>query len=261
MVIASEIALNERNHNFEKIKNHENQIHLTLQTIFIQSIVPVAYLAAMKPLSVSQSNRIVPAIKKAFTLFCLLLTSLFSFAQQAPELSSFTASHQNGKAFLNWTITAGSTCNGINIFRSVDAINFSKVGSIVGICGNLTVEQRYDFTDNNPINNKVNYYRLEFGNFGFSEIISVEIIYTENGSFQIRPNPVSNNARIYFNNDKKETCRLSLFNLLGIPLMQIASKDFFFDIDASNLRAGTYLFTISGAAGSPKAQGRFAVQR
>jgi len=199
--------------------------------------------------------------KKTFVLFCLWLSSLFSFAQGGPVLSNFNATHQNGKVFLNWAIEAGSTCNGINIFRSVDANNFSKVGSIIGICGNLTVEQRYDFTDNNPVNNKVNYYRLEFGNFGFSESISVEVIYAASGSYQILPNPVSSHAKIYFNNDKKEIYHLSLFNLLGNPLILLSAKENFFDVDADNLRAGTYLFTISNAAGSPKTQGRLIVQR
>ena len=89
------------------------------------------------------------------------------FAQRHPILGKFYLSENKGTVDLHWSIMEGSTCNGIQIYRSNDSIQFSKIGEISGVCGSISEEQSYTFSDVNPFRNQVNYYRLELGIHGF----------------------------------------------------------------------------------------------
>lgn len=181
-------------------------------------------------------------------------------AQSHPILGKFYISETEGSVFLSWSIIAGSTCNGIQIFRSTDSTNFSQIGEIYGVCGSVDFEQPYDFTDNNPVKNKVNYYRLELGSQGFSQVVSVEIIDIESNGYQIRPHPANTETKIYFDNNKKQEYQLILYNMNGIEVFTTTAKEDFFLLNTSLLQSGLYLFTISISGNPPTAQGKLFVQ-
>lgn len=181
-------------------------------------------------------------------------------AQLSPIVGKFNAFENNGKIYLNWKIIAGSTCNGIQIFRSVDSVNFTEIGSIPGVCGSTSFEQPYDFTDCNPVKNKINYYRLGLGGSGLSEILPIEIIHLEAGNFQIRPNPIIGSGKIYFSNERKELHQLLLFNQSGVLLLSLKTALENFDLDASGFYAGVYTFVITDAQNSVVAKGKLVVQ-
>ena len=102
----------------------------------------------------------------------LLLWVNVLFAQNA--LDRFTAQQVNNEVLLNWTIKSGFTCNGIEILSSSDSLNFTNIGKIEGICGAVDEPISYTFSHKAPAQNKINYYRLELGGVGSTEIISVE---------------------------------------------------------------------------------------
>ena len=194
-------------------------------------------------------------------LLCLLLLTATSnvFAQHNPILGNFTLFENNGKVYLNWSIVSGSTCNGIQIYRSTDNINYTQIGSIAGVCGNSSIAVSYNFTDTNHEKNKINYYRLELGNNGSSEILSVEIIDIESG-YQIRPNPIIGKAKIYFDNNTKLQYQLFIYNLNGIQVYYSTTKEDFFELNTETFLSGIYLFTISTEGNLPKAKGKIMVQ-
>jgi hypothetical protein len=196
---------------------------------------------------------------KLFLLFCFLFSGQSSIAQE-PILDNFDATTKNGNVYLNWVIGAGSTCNGTNVYRSADKSNFYKIGDIAGICGNLDRAETYTFTDNNPLLNKVNHYRLELGFYGFYEIVSVEVIYIEPGSYQVRPHPADTQARIYFSNDSNHALQFSLFNLSGYKELSFTSHENYIDINTADLKDGLYLFSIVGEQNSVKVTGKLSVQ-
>ena len=204
--------------------------------------------------------KITNAIK--YFLIALLTSSAISksFAQHNTILDNFSVSENNGKVFLNWTITSGSTCNGIQIYRSTDGKQFTQIGSIAGVCGSSSAPKPYDFTDNNPVKNSINCYRLELGGNGSSEILSLEIIDIASGGFQIRPNPITAEAKIYFDNDKKLEHQLTLYNMSGVSVFTTATKESFFLLNSVLLQSGIYLFTISTNGNLPTAQGKLLVQ-
>ena len=194
-------------------------------------------------------------------LLCLLQLAATSnvFAQHNPILGNFTLFENNGKVYLNWSIVSGSTCNGIQIYRSTDNINYTQIGSIAGVCGNSSTAVSYNFTDTNHEKNKINYYRLELGNNGSSEILSVEIIDIESG-YQIRPNPIIGKAKIYFDNNTKLQYQLFIYNLNGIQVYYSTTKEDYFELNTETFLSGIYLFTISMEGNLPKAKGKIMVQ-
>jgi len=195
-------------------------------------------------------------------LLCLILlvAKLNTSAQSSEILGKFSASETSRSVYLNWSIFAGSTCNGIQIQRSIDSINFVQIGNIPGICGSTTYVQSYDFTDDNPVKNKINYYQLTLGNTGVSEILSVDVINIQNRGYQIRPNPVTNHAKIYFANERKEEHQFTLFNQWGAQLFSLKTVQEYFDLDASSLSSNVYLFAITDSQNATIAKGKLVVQ-
>lgn len=183
-------------------------------------------------------------MKRVLLLFAFGCISNALFSQAHPILDNFYLIESNGSVILNWTIKGGSTCNGIQIYRSTDSLNFIQVGDIAGVCGSSSASQPYDFTDNSPVKNKVNYYKLELGQEGFTSVISIEIIEVGKNGNQVRPNPAKDNARIYFTNEKHVTSNLFLYNTSGTVLLKQTSDFDYFDLDLTGIDAGTYVFVI-----------------
>ncbi|MBA2421838.1 MAG: T9SS type A sorting domain-containing protein [Chitinophagales bacterium] len=107
--------------------------------------------------------------------------------------------------------------------------------------------------------NKVNYYRLELGNNGSSEILSVEIIDISNG-YQIRPNPVIGKAKLYFDNNTHQNHLLYIYNIMGVQLFTASTREDFFDLNAEAFLSGIYLFTIITEENQIKTSGRIIIQ-
>ncbi len=198
--------------------------------------------------------------KKLLFYLLLLIAATSAYAQSHPILGKFFVSETKGSVFLSWSIIAGSTCNGIQIYRSVDGINFSQVGEIAGVCGSANFEQPYSFTDNTPVKNKVNYYRLELGSQGISQTVSIEIVDIENSGYQIRPQPANAETKIYFNNNNRKEQQLTLYNVSGIEISTSTTNEDFFKLNTSLLPSGLYFFTISISGTPPTIKGKLLVQ-
>jgi Secretion system C-terminal sorting domain len=161
---------------------------------------------------------------------------------------------------LNWQLISGSTCNGIQVYRSVDSINFYQIGEIPGICGNITSPQSYSFIDNAPVENKINYYRIELGGLGFSEIVSLEIISIEGNGNLVRPNPASNNTSVYFNNPFRELHSMVLFDNSGKLIANYETENNSFNFNISTLKGGVYFFQIFSDTKQMVTQGKLFVE-
>ncbi len=193
-----------------------------------------------------------------FLLFCLALSNN-TFSQNSPILDEFSASETNGTVYLYWIISSGSTCDGIKIFRSVDNLHFDQIGEIGGVCGNSSAPQPYNFVDERPEKNSVNYYRLELGSNGFSETISVEIIDFNDKGFQVRPNPAFEKAFVFFQNDLRKSFSLALYSLNGQVTGLQSTDANSFNINTMNLSNGTYIFIIFSEDDLIKIKGKIIV--
>jgi len=190
---------------------------------------------------------------------CVVLSALNAAAQDGTVQLRFSATEVSGKVFLEWTMDLGQTCNGIDIKRSTDNLNFSLIGNIQGICGSPFDTVSYSFIDEAPILNQINYYRLTLGNLGPSQTLTVEIISLEGTGYQVRPNPMVETGRIYFDNDRSEEHSLTLFSNNGRAIRNAVTRNDFFELNTSDLAPGIFIFRINREDGIEKAVGRFMV--
>jgi len=198
---------------------------------------------------------------KSLFIFVMLGVQLPLFAQFHPMLDDFSVFEYNGEVYLSWTIGRGNTCNGIQIERSGNNQFFEVIGDIPGICGSAEFAQSYNWIDRTPLNNATNFYRLELGFNGHSESISVEVISLPEGGYQVRPNPMATNGLIYFRNSSGRPHQLEIFELSGRPVGQYTTTGNNFQIEASALSNGLYLFTIRNRENNSAISGKFSVSR
>jgi len=198
---------------------------------------------------------------KIILLFALLTSTVTGivYAQPNTFLENFKALENSGKVYLDWTIASGNTCNGIRIYRSIDSLNFIYVGSIGGICGSSSKAIRYQFTDEHPVLNAYNYYQLEFGGNGISEIVSVQVVDFGANRYQIRPNPIVDEAQLYFNNGTQQKHQLTIYDLNGRRVFTASTQDSFFELSTVDMYRGVYVFTIISEDNIPKATGKILV--
>ena len=175
----------------------------------------------------------------------LALTPILAFSQQADAvLSRFFAVQVEETVFLRWTITAGNTCEDTYIERSSDGISYERIGLIGGICGSPDQAMTYEFTDTMPYYNRITYYRLELGYFGYSSPQKVEILrYNKDGIF-LGPNPFDDQARLAFINEDGLEYKLLLSNTQGLTIRKLTTSDDEFIISGSGLSTGLYIFRL-----------------
>ena len=197
--------------------------------------------------------------KIRFLLAFFFLQSLLASAQPHPILDHFTAYIDNDKIILKWAIISGSTCDGIRIYRSGDSTSFCEIGSIAVICGSSSAPVPYEFSDEAPLPNKLNYYRLELGTQGYSAIISIEFIKFTSEHYLIRPNPVVDEATLFFQNDSQLPMKFTLFSNSGSTL-QVRENiiENYMIFRRESLIGGLYIFTIE-YKGDVRVQGKIIV--
>lgn len=196
---------------------------------------------------------------KILAFFLLAFGSLK--AQFTPKLDKFDAVHKDGVVYLDWVLSSGSVCYGIKVERSEDSVNFTEIGFISGICGNLTKASHYSFEDNSPIYNKKMYYRLSYPSLGSSYIIDLLVINMPKNAYEANPTPSGGVTRLNFYNPKQELHHLKVSNMSGLVVYEADSRDAYFDMDVSELDAGIYQFIISNDSGSNTVMGRILVAR
>jgi Secretion system C-terminal sorting domain len=182
-------------------------------------------------------------MQKLKILFFLLSLSLNLFAQETESLDAISAIENDSKVYLRWTMKSGSTCNGIRIYRSKDSTSFNTIGQINGICGSSTESISYDFVDESPVLNAVNYYTIELGSLGFSKVISVEVFDFKNGIL-IRPQPTSSSVELVFRNDLNEKYTLQVLNLQGKVMHEKSNNSDRFQVDMNFYPMGVYVYKI-----------------
>jgi len=186
-------------------------------------------------------------------LFLILVLSAFSKdvkAQNDSSASAITLFETRGQVHIQCIINTGNTCNGIKFQRSYDSLGFVEIGDIPGICGSISEPLIYKFIDERPIKNKRIYYRAELGGSGYTEIKSIEIIETKNKGYQVRPNPASSTATIYFDNQYNSEGELTLFSYSGNVILTERTRTNYFLIDLNSIPSGLYCFNIKHADGS-----------
>jgi len=175
----------------------------------------------------------------------LLISSIELGAQTFFLINNFLLNNIENKVELNWTITAGNTCDGITIFRSIDSIYFEVIEVIEGICGSTFENQSFNFVDEKPIYNEINYYRLRFGGYAATETKSIKVIDFTQKDFYIEPHPIINNSILYFDNPTKLTAIITIYDLNGKMIYEVQNQNNYFQLSSNQFGTGLYVFTIT----------------
>lgn len=197
-------------------------------------------------------------MKWLFFVVAVSFPALF-FAQNESVIGNFIGSELNGKVLLTWTVKAGNTCNGIQVLRGTDSLNFVPIGSIEGICGSIQENVPYEFTDVSPEKNALNYYRLLLGGVGYSKIISVDIVDISENNYLLRPNPIVDTSELHFKNDAANEIVIRVYNEMGSEVKKYITLEEMILLDRRDYQKGIFFFIIYDQARSATVKGRFVI--
>tara|TARA_Y100001978_G_C23698807_1_gene439386 strand:- start:2595 stop:3158 length:564 start_codon:yes stop_codon:yes gene_type:complete len=158
-------------------------------------------------------------------------------------LADFNIDLSSGQVLLAWTIKSGSTCNGMQIFRSQDSIEYELIEDIQGVCGDLSSPVSYTFTDSEPELNATNYYKISFGGTQESNVLSIDVYNILNNSYLLKPNPVTGISDLYFNNDNQNELVLKVYGDFGDVIYTDTTNNTKFILDRSFFSSGMYYFS------------------
>ena len=155
------------------------------------------------------------------------------------ELISFTAENDQDNVLLKWTTASEKNNDYFSIEKSVNGVDFYKIGEIPG-GGYSNSILNYYFVDEHPVSG-LNYYRLKQIDFDEQYSYSrVEVInyLEENLSLICYPNPFNNELNIF---GTKEMGSVILFDLNGRELMRNQTGNGATLLNTSEISGGTYL--------------------
>lgn len=135
-------------------------------------------------------------------------------------LVNFTGIQYKDSVLLNFIVGKGFSCNGINIERSADSLNFSVIGGIQGICGSADYETPFQFTDKSPLINADNYYRLDLGLYGFSQALKVAFVKFNVAGYLFYPDPCRFNCSLFFENPTNAEVKFFIYHYSGREVFQ-----------------------------------------
>ena len=133
------------------------------------------------------------------------------------QLTSFTGKYSSGKAMLDWQTSQELNSDRFELFRSTDGSDFIKVSTIKS-SGNSSTVKNYNYQDNISGNSgNYVYYRLKQidinGKATFSSVVKLNL--DSKSSFDIFPNPFTNNFTVSFSAPKTSNATLRVQNSTG----------------------------------------------
>ncbi len=162
-------------------------------------------------------------MKKNLLSFLLLAFSKSICAQTEGQeiLSEFSIYQLGDEIRIQVTIEAGtSSCQGIDLERKTGDGEFVIIDNIPGICGGSEFEETYTFSDINPSSGKELSYRLNLGNVGRSEVLSIYFVVLDNG-ISIYPNPAVDLIQIMLDKPFGTECDVEVSNSQGQVVLLI----------------------------------------
>jgi hypothetical protein len=181
--------------------------------------------------------------KTALLLLCCI--PVFSQAQTDTLFKRFSLVQASEGVLVDFTMYAGATCNGIRLERSFDSITFETVHEFVGVCGSSSGETDYQFTDLNPVRNRISYYRLDAGLQGlYSELRSIFYIDYGKDGITVFPNPCSDGCTWYISNTSGDFFDCILTDAIGRLMRRETIRGNMWQPETQSLPHGFYYYQI-----------------
>ncbi len=175
----------------------------------------------------------------------LAVLCCFNASAQDPSfVGTFTLTEINsGGISVDWAIHSVNTCDGIDVERSTDSLNFTSVHHIEGICGSIDSPVAYNWFDADPPELTTVYYRLRLGFYGHSMVRSIFYGQLAESQQRIYPIPAREKVTVVLKVKPSSPIAVQLFDLIGQPvLVRNAASGPQVELDVSELPTGIYLY-------------------
>jgi hypothetical protein len=192
-------------------------------------------------------------------LILLLTIPAFIQAQTGnPRLESFRLDRAGNSIQVSWTVSPGNGCNGVRILYSPDSISFSVVYDYPGVCGNTSQSEKYFFVHNDP-RPGMNYYQVDLGSEGVSNVLGINFVQYGPGGFLVIPEGRPGISTVYFENSARESWTLEIYSLSGVLVQR--RVDIYDDkVETAPVeRNGVYILRLTNSSGTV-ISGKFLVQ-
>ncbi|MEO8147088.1 MAG: T9SS type A sorting domain-containing protein [Bacteroidia bacterium] len=176
---------------------------------------------------------------KNIAVILLSLLSANCLGQLNP-VYNFNATQVNNDVYINFTTRTGISCLGAEVQRSSDSINFYNIYSFPGVCGSTTADVTYDLTDNSPLPNADNFYRINLLSQGYSDVLKIHFLNLSEIKPVVYPNPFTDKTGVYFLNPLQSEYLFELFSSDGKLITTFETKGNYFSLSRDNLAAGIY---------------------
>jgi hypothetical protein len=175
------------------------------------------------------------------------------------ELLYFNAVRRDANTvLLDWATATEYNSDGFWLQRQLNQENTFENIAWINSLGNSTVEQYYDYKDNNAYSG-ISYYRLKqldfSGEVSYSDIKAVAGEDKNHLVFSLFPNPTTDKIYIIFDaNTLAQNAMFSIYSLDGKRIantyMPIVSEQVLLLSDMQNVAAGTYFLRITLDSGA-----------
>lgn len=173
-----------------------------------------------------------------------------------PFIKTFDLTVLDGRVQVEWTMQGGSSCDGSEVLRSTNGVDFTAIHRISGICGDPLFDVPFGYRDDSPPELSRIYYRINLGFDGFSSIKSVDFAQLNETQQRFFPSPVRTTATLLLNVAGSASVDLLVFDNGGRQVLErqgLVGREH--ELDLSFLHAGVYGYvaTVEGR----RFQGRF----
>ncbi|MFI5141441.1 MAG: T9SS type A sorting domain-containing protein [Bacteroidia bacterium] len=167
------------------------------------------------------------------------------------KLLFFTGTNEQGKIKLNWASAEETNSGKYIIERSDNGIDYVPIITKKAI-GNTTEQTNYTAYDENPLINKINYYKLsEYDLNGKGGLLSQTFVSNTAGfpKFSVYPNPSNGTINIKLHNFGVPSVFIEIIDVLGTSVwssnVELTDGNSLQQIDLSALRDGVYIVRTS----------------
>lgn len=167
------------------------------------------------------------------------------------ELTSFSAVYSGNSVFIEWRTSSELNNSGFEIERSLDNLNYQKIGFVSGN-GTTTETSYYSFIDNNIFDKA--FYRLKMidfdGSFKYSDVVEFTSIHLNDFELsQNYPNPFNPVTIINYKIAHESLVELIIYDVLGNKVHGLVNEiksagahEAVFD--ALSLSSAVYFYTL-----------------
>jgi hypothetical protein len=187
--------------------------------------------------------------------------SLYDYNTIPVELKSFTANVIGTNVELNWITATELNNQGFEILRSDQNDNdWQMIGFVPGF-GTTTETKSYTYSDQS-INSGTYYYRLKQidfdGSFDYSDVVEVDVFLPSKFALEQNfPNPFNPSTSIQFSLPVDAQVTISVYNLVGEKVAEVASGNFAVGshkvtFNANTLTSGIYFYQLDATGNDGK---------